>query len=146
VRLAGAGITGRRFAAAKTLGVLDLAADLANRSLVEIGTLLRATRNFQESNPRFPLHVGVAALKRMAAGRFYELRARNIWDARRYALEAAEATGQQESIRSFLGELITSTDTFLRGSLWIPGWWGFCPLQPLSTRGRWHATSCFSVG
>jgi len=113
---------GRWFATAKTLGFLDLAADLANRSPVDIGTLLRAARDFQESNPRFALHAAVAALRWMAAGRFYELRAGDVWDARRYALETAEATGQSETIQTFLDKLTTSadTETFVRQQLNAP--------------------------
>jgi tetratricopeptide (TPR) repeat protein len=113
---------GRWFATAKTLGFLDLAAELANRGPVDIGTLLRAARDFQESNPRFALHAAVAALRWMAAGRFYEIKARDVWDARRFALEAAEATGQSDSILALLDELTasTATDAFVRQQLEAP--------------------------
>jgi hypothetical protein len=113
---------GRWFATAKTLGFLDLAAQLAEHSPVDIGTLLRAARDFQESNPRFALQAAVAALRWMAAGRFYELRAGDVWDARRYALETAEATGQSETVQAFLDQLTTSagTDAFVRQQLGAP--------------------------
>jgi len=113
---------GRWFATAKTLGFLDLAAQLADRSPVDIGTLLRAARDFQESNPHFALHAAVAALRWMAAGRFYELRAGDVWDARRYALETAEATGQSETVQTFLNELTNSpnTDSFVLQQLKAP--------------------------
>jgi hypothetical protein len=89
---------------------------------VDIGTLLRAARDFQDSNPRFALQAAVAALRWMAAGRFYELRAGDVWDARRFALETAEATGQSETIQGLLDELTTSadTDTFVRQQLEAP--------------------------
>ncbi len=113
---------GRWFATAKTLGFLDLAAALANRSPVDVGTLLRAARDFQESNPRFALHAAVSALRWMAAGRFYELRAGDVWDARRFALETAEVSGQLEAVEALLDELVTSatTDTFVRQQLEAP--------------------------
>ena len=113
---------GRWFATAKTLGFLDLAAELAERSPVDIGTLLRAARDFQESNPRFALLAAVSALRWMAAGRFYEMRAGDVWDARRFALETAKATGQSQVSQAFLDRLTTSarTDAFVRQQLESP--------------------------
>lgn len=72
---------------------------------MDIGTLLRAAQDFQESNPRFSLQAAIAALHWTAAGRFYELRSGDVWDARRFALEAAEATGQSETVQALLDEL-----------------------------------------
>jgi hypothetical protein len=109
------GEEGKWFATAKTLGLLDLALDLVRGSPVDIGTLLRAARDLQESNPRFALQAAVAALRWMAAGRFYELRAGDVWDACRFALETAEVTGQAETIQAFLDELtaaLTRTPSF----------------------------------
>jgi hypothetical protein len=113
---------GRWFATAKTLGFLDLAAELAQRSPVDIGTLLRAARDFKESNPRFALQAAVSALHWMAAGRFYELRAADVWDARRFALETAEVSGQSETVQAYLDELTASpaTDAFVRQQLEAP--------------------------
>jgi hypothetical protein len=112
------GEEGKWFATAKTLGLLDL----ARGSPVDIGTLLRAARDLQESNPRFALQAAVAALRWMVASRFYELRAGDVWDARRFALETAEVTGQAETIQAFLDELTSSadTDTFVRQQLEAP--------------------------
>jgi hypothetical protein len=95
---------------------------LAERSPVDIGTLLRAARDFRESNPSFALQAAIAALRWMAAGRFYELRAGDVWDARRYALETAEVTGQSETVQAFLDQLIASADndTFVRQQLEAP--------------------------
>ncbi|WP_040855413.1 hypothetical protein [Thiorhodovibrio frisius] len=110
---------GRWFATAKTLGFLELAAELAERSPVDIGTLLRAARDYQDSNPSFASHAAMAALRWMAAGRFYELTASDVWEARRFALETAERTGESERIRAFLDELMASsqTDAFVRQQL-----------------------------
>lgn len=113
---------GRWFATAKSLGFLDLAAELANRSPVNIGTLLRAARDYLESDPTFALNAAIAALRWMAAGRFYEIKAGDVWDARRYALEAAEASGQLKKIQAFVRELTESagTDVFVRQQLEAP--------------------------
>ena len=113
---------GRWFATAKTLGFLDLAAELAERSPVDIGTLLRAARDHLESDPSFARQASVAALRWMAAGQFYEITAGNVWDARRYALKSAAATGQSEVIAAFLDELIADAqaDAFVRKQLAAP--------------------------
>ncbi len=110
---------GRWFATAKTLGFLDLAAELAERSPVDIGTLLHAARDHRASNPLFTLQAAVAALRWMAAGRFYELRAGDVWEARRFALDCAQAIGRTEAIRTWLEQLTTSTETdvFVREQL-----------------------------
>jgi hypothetical protein len=112
----------RWFATAKTLGFLDLAAELAQRSPVDIGTLLRAARDHLESTPGFAMQAAVAALRWMAAGQFYEITGGDVWDARRYALESAAATGQSDEIEAFLDELIGSaqTDAFVRKQLEAP--------------------------
>jgi tetratricopeptide (TPR) repeat protein len=110
---------GRWFATAKTLGFLELAAELAERSPVDIGTLLRAARDYQDTNPTFALQAAVAALRWMAAGRYYELTASDVWQARRFALETAERTGKSEPVRAFLDDLTasTGTDGFVRKHL-----------------------------
>lgn len=68
------------------------------------------------------MQAAVSALRWMAAGRFYELRAGDDWDARRFASETAKATGQSEVIQALLDELTTSADTdaFVRQQLEAP--------------------------
>jgi hypothetical protein len=66
---------GRWFATAKGLGFLDLAADLARRSQVNIGTLLRSARDHLDQPPEFALAAATAALHWMAKDQFYELKA-----------------------------------------------------------------------
>jgi hypothetical protein len=112
----------RWFATAKTLGLLDLAAEPAKRSPLDIDTSLRAVRDHLTSDPSFAPQASVAALRWMAAGQFYENTAGNVWDARRYALESAAATGQSEAIEAFLDELITDAqaDAFVGKQLAAP--------------------------
>ncbi|MGE5153154.1 MAG: hypothetical protein ACM3ST_03985 [Bdellovibrio bacteriovorus] len=84
---------GRWFATAKALGFLDLAAELAHGCPVDFGTPLRAARDHVDSEPAFALDGATAALHRMAEGRFYDLKAGEVWQAQSVALRAAEAVG-----------------------------------------------------
>jgi hypothetical protein len=110
---------GRWFAAAKTFGYLDLAADLAWRSPVNIGTLLRAARDHAEENPAFALASAQAALKWMAQGRFYEITSLDVSQARRLTLETAERLDRLEATEDFIRALVDDerTDSFVRQQL-----------------------------
>ena len=119
---------GRWFATAKELRFLDLAADLARRSPVDIGTLLRAARDHLEQAPEFALAAATAALHWMAKGQFYELKAGDVWQTMGYALHAAEALDRVEQIRSLIQVMAQDpgTDTFVREQLndrvpYVPG-------------------------
>jgi hypothetical protein len=122
------GEEGKWFATAKTLGLLDLALDLARRFPVDIGTLLRAARDHLDSEPAFSLETATTALGWMAAGQFYELKAGDVWQAMGYALRAAEALDRVESVRGLIQALAQdpNTDTFVREQLihetpYVPG-------------------------
>ena len=118
---------GKWFATAKTLGLLDLALDLARRSPVDIGTLLRAARDHLDSEPAFTLETATTALGWMAACHFYELKAGEVWQAI-YALRAAGAIDRLESTRGLIQALAQdpNTDAFVReqlvhGTPYVPG-------------------------
>ena len=96
------GEEGKWFATAKTLGLLDLALDLARRSPVDIGTLMRAARDHLDSEPAFSLETATTALGWMATGHYYELKAGGVWRAMGYALRAAEALDRVESTRGMI--------------------------------------------
>jgi tetratricopeptide (TPR) repeat protein len=122
------GEEGKWFATAKTLGLLGLALDLARRSPVDIGTLLRAARDHLDREPAFALEAATAALGWMAAGQFYELRAGDVWQAMGYALRAAEALDRVESTRALIQGVAQdpNTDAFVReqlvnGTPYVPG-------------------------
>ena len=110
---------GRWFATAKGLGFLDLAADLARRSPVDIGTLLRAARDHLDQAPEFALAAATAALHWMAKGQFYEIKALDVWQARNQALAAAAAVGRLEQTQALIASLIQdeATDPFVRKHL-----------------------------
>jgi hypothetical protein len=113
------GEEGKWFATAKDLGLLDLALDLARRSPVDIGTLLRAARDHLEREPAFALETATAALGWMAAGQFYELKAGDVWQAMGYALRAAEAHDRVEATRGLIQALAQdpTPDAFVREQL-----------------------------
>ncbi|MGE5153410.1 MAG: hypothetical protein ACM3ST_05285 [Bdellovibrio bacteriovorus] len=122
------GEEGKWFATAKDLGLLDLALDLARRSPVEIGTLLRAARDHLDRQPAFTLETATTALGWMAAGHFYELKAGDVWQAMGYALRAAEALDRVAPTRGLIQALgqDPNTDTFVReqlihGTPYVPG-------------------------
>jgi hypothetical protein len=110
---------GRWFAAAKTFGFLELAADLAWRSPVNINTLLRAARDHASTHPEFALSAAQAALQWMAQGRFYEIRNRDVHDARRLAMECAKELQSLEAVQAFIQALIDDerSDPFVRREL-----------------------------
>jgi hypothetical protein len=106
---------GRWFATAKGLGFLDLAADLARRSPVDIATLLRAARDHLEQAPEFALAAATAALHWMARGQFYEIKALDVWQARNQSLAAAAAVGRLEETQALIAGLVQdeATDPFV---------------------------------
>lgn len=113
------GEEGKWFAAAKTLGHLDLAADLAQRSPVNIATLLRAARDFAEKTPEFALAAATAALHWMARGEFYEITAADVWDAKRLALAVGQKLGRLEEVERLIAEMAgdEGTEEFVRERL-----------------------------
>ena len=60
------------FAAAKTIGELDLALECAQSGDCDPGTLLRATRDFSEKNPEFALKVGIEAMMVYLTANFHD--------------------------------------------------------------------------
>lgn len=84
------GDEGKWFATAKQLGLYELAIKLANASPADPNTLIRAARDFVETEPRFAMEAAVAALKWMAQGYGYELLGNEPRLAFRYGQEAAE--------------------------------------------------------
>ena len=66
------GERGKWFAAAKSCGFLDVALDCARRGTTEPATLLRAARDFVESEPRFAAQIALQAITDLLAGKGYE--------------------------------------------------------------------------
>jgi len=100
------GEEGKWFATARSIGLLDEAIELANRSPCSPQTLVRAARDMRESNPAFAMRAGITALRWMLGGYGYDLTGADVLNAFRYAMEAAERIEQQDDAVAALSELM----------------------------------------
>lgn len=91
------GEEGKWFATAKELELYDLAIDLANCSPCDPKTLIRAARDFEESQPLFALNAGLTALRWLCAGHGYDLVGNEVYTAFDHALRAADRAGQRDA-------------------------------------------------
>ena len=109
------GDEGRWFATAKTLGLLDLAADLAKRSPCDPKTLNRAVRDHLDDSPMFALDVALASLRWLTDGYGYEVTSADVADAFRAATLAADELGRTEEVAVEIGRLLRkgNPDTML---------------------------------
>lgn len=88
------GEQGKWFATAKQLGLLELAAELAQRSPVEPKTLNRAAMDFQDTNPDFALQAAMASLHWLSKGWGYDIMARDVHSAYSTAMEVGRNLGR----------------------------------------------------
>lgn len=102
------GEEGKWFAAAKSVGLLDQALDLARRSPCDPRTLTRAARDFVTEKPRFAVEAGLLALHWLVEGYGYEITSGDVWAAYNATVAAAKTLGEEETvldrIRSMVGE------------------------------------------
>ena len=94
------GEEGKWFAAAKDLGLYDLALQLARSSPCDPRTLARAARDHAGSRPEFALEAGFLALAWIVEGFGYEITSADVHAAFKPAIEAAEALGRAEELRA----------------------------------------------
>ncbi len=87
------GDEGKWFAAAKSEGLYEQAIELANRTPCDPKTLTRAARDMAETEPRFAVEAGVAALRWLVKGYGYEITGLDVRAAYDYAMKAAENAG-----------------------------------------------------
>jgi hypothetical protein len=87
------GDEGKWFAAAKSAGLYDEAIELANRTPCDPKTLTRAARDMAETEPRFAVEAGVAALRWLVKGYGYEITGLDVRAAYDYTMKAAENAG-----------------------------------------------------
>ncbi len=101
------GEEGKWFAAAKDLGLYDVAIELANRSPCDPKTLARAARDHAAKQPAFAIEAGCAALNWLAQGYGYEVSGADVRMAYSSAMKAAEALDRapetRERIRMIAG-------------------------------------------
>jgi hypothetical protein len=93
------GDPGRWFAAAKDVGLLDLALEFATEGRTDPRTLSRAARDLLEEDAQFCLQVGRLAIQRIFEGYGYELTGGDVIDAYGYFMAAAERLGVAENAR-----------------------------------------------
>ena len=107
---------GKWFAAAKELGLYDLALELVRDSPCDPKTLARAARDHCERDPAFAVGAAVAALRWLTLGYGYEIAALDVWTAYHAARKAAEILGQVTEIRMIIRELLATArpDSFVR--------------------------------
>jgi len=100
------GQEGKWFAAAKDAELYDEAVALAQRTPCDPRTLTRAARDFAATNPRFAVEAGLAALRWIAAGYGYEIRAIDVLAACSSTLDAARNGGWIDEIEGRIRALI----------------------------------------
>lgn len=84
------GDKGKWFAAAKDAGFLDIALECAAAHGVDPATLVRAARDFSESEPRFAASVAMLAIQHLLGGGGYDPPLSDAQDAVRYLFAPAQ--------------------------------------------------------
>ena len=100
------GDEGKWFAAAKSARLYDEAIELANRTPCDPKTLTRAARDMAETEPRFAVEAGVAALRWLAEGYGYEIIGLDVREAYDYTMKAAENAGCKAETFERIRELV----------------------------------------
>mgnify|MGYP001164747950 CR=1 FL=1 len=114
------GEEGKWFATAKDLKLYEFALQLADQSVCEPKTLVRAARDFLESEPVFALGAALAALRWLNEGWGYEVTVTDVIDAYDLALEAAtrsQIDNASDQIRVLLEQTRSAGNAFVRRSL-----------------------------
>ncbi|MCJ7484536.1 MAG: hypothetical protein MUQ25_00015, partial [Candidatus Aminicenantes bacterium] len=99
------GEEGKWFAAAISAGLYQEAIELANRTSCDPKTLTRAARDLTETEPRFALEAGLAALRWIAEGYGYEITELDVREAHDRTMRAAEIVGCRENTLSRIRKL-----------------------------------------
>lgn len=92
------GQEGKWFAAAKDLGLFDLAIELANRSAADPRTLTRAARDYAAERPEFALAAGMTALRAIANGHGFDITGVDVLDAYAAVKLAAAHAGVEAAV------------------------------------------------
>jgi hypothetical protein len=101
------GDEGKWFSAAKEAGLYDEALTLASRTPCDPRTLVRAARDFAETQPRFAVGAGLLALRWLVEGYGYEITSADVWAAYSSTLKAAERSGSAGEIRARVRTLVS---------------------------------------
>ena len=88
------------------MGLYDEAIDLANRTPCDPKTLTRAARDMAETEPRFAVEAGVAALRWLVEGYGFEITGLDVQAAYDYTMKAAENAGCKSETFERICELV----------------------------------------
>jgi len=99
------GEEGKWFAAARSAGLLEEAAELARSSPCDPKTLIRAARDHAATELWFALEAGLAALRWIAEGYGYEITRLDVREAYGRTIRAAEIVGRRDSVLSRIFQL-----------------------------------------
>ena len=100
------GERGKWFAAAKSVGFLDVALDCAHLGTTEPATLLRAARDFAESNPRFSAQIALQAISDLLAGKGYEPTTLGLSQACDHFFTASALCGDEKTAQEILRRVL----------------------------------------
>ena len=99
------GEKGKWFAAAKDAGFLDVALDCAAEHSADPATLVRAARDFRDTDPRFATAVGLLAVRHLLVGGGYDPVVSEASEAVRHLLAAASRIEAADWARQELDRL-----------------------------------------
>lgn len=109
------GQEGKWFAAAKDIGLFELAIELVNKSATDPKTLIRAAKDYAEKQPAFAVAAGMAALRYLLRGYGYEITSGDVVDAYSAVMRAAAAAGievatMKADVRSLIAGIPQGSD------------------------------------
>jgi len=104
------GNKGRWFAAAKDAGFLDIALECAQTGETEPKTLIRAARDFEETEPEFAVDVALCAIQILLRGGGYESSTADIEEAYDCLMAAATRRGRIPWARTELEHLLSAPE------------------------------------
>ena len=105
------GEEGKWFAAAKDAKLFDQAISLANLSPCDPKTLIRAARDYAQTQPAFAIEAGIAALRWMVEGYGYEITNADVLNAYTHTTTAAANVHCAEATELRIRELVAA-ETF----------------------------------
>ena len=105
------GERGKWFAAAKSAGFLDVALDCARLGTTEPATLIRAARDFVESEPCFSAQIALLAISDLLAGKGYEPTTPDLSQACDHFFTASVRCGDQECAEDALRRVLHAAET-----------------------------------
>ncbi len=102
------GDEGKWFASARSMGFYDKAIELANLTPCDPRTLTRATRDMAESEPRFAVEAGIAALRWLVGGYGYDITGLDVLEAYDHTMKAAGNAGSADETIERIRTLVAS--------------------------------------